>query len=37
VIEINKDNVQQTLQPGEDIELKPGQGFAKKRRWKRGA
>ena len=36
VIEIDKDNNERTLSPGETIELKPGQGFAKKIRWKRG-
>jgi len=36
VIEIDKDNLERTLQPGEIVELKPGHGFAKKIRWKRG-
>ncbi len=36
VIEIDKDNTERTLQPGEVVELKPGHGFAKKVRWKRG-
>ena len=36
VIEIDKDNNERTLQPGEVVELKPGHGFAKKVRWKRG-
>ncbi len=36
VVEIDKDNVERTLQPGEIIHLKPGHGFAKKRKWKRG-
>lgn len=36
VIEIDKDNNERTLQPGEVVELKPGHGFAKKIRWKRG-
>jgi hypothetical protein len=36
VIEIDKDNNERTLQPGEVVELKPGQGFAKKIRFKRG-
>jgi hypothetical protein len=36
VIEIDKDNNERTLTPGEVIELKPGQGFAKKIKWKRG-
>lgn len=36
VIEIDKDNNERTLASGEVIELKPGHGFAKKIRWKRG-
>ncbi len=36
VIEIDKHNVERTLQPGEVIELKPGHGFAKKVKFKRG-
>jgi hypothetical protein len=36
VIEIDKDNNEHTLQPGEVVELKPGHGFSKKVRWKRG-
>lgn len=36
VIEIDKDNNERTLQLGEIIELKPGHGFSKKVRWKRG-
>lgn len=36
VIEIDRDNNERTLAPGEVIELKPGHGFAKKVRWKRG-
>src|SRR3989344_7285785 len=36
VIEIDKDNNERTLQPGDVIELKPGHGFSKKYRWKRG-
>jgi multiubiquitin len=36
VIEIDKDNNERTLKPGEVIELKPGQGFAKKVKFKRG-
>jgi hypothetical protein len=36
VIEIDKDNNERTLQPGEVVELKPGHGFSKKVRWKRG-
>ena len=36
VIEIDKDNNERTLQPGEVVDLKPGHGFSKKIRWKRG-
>jgi hypothetical protein len=36
VIEIDKDNNERTLQPGEVIDLKPGHGFSKRIRWKRG-
>lgn len=36
VIEIDKDNNERTLKPGEVIDLKPGQGFSKKIKWKRG-
>lgn len=35
-IVIDKDNNERTLRPGEIVELKPGQGFAKKVRFKRG-
>jgi hypothetical protein len=35
-IEIDRDNIERTLQPGEVVELKPGHGFAKKVRFKRG-
>lgn len=35
-IEIDKHNVERTLQPGEVIELRPGHGFAKKVKFKRG-
>lgn len=31
-----KDNTERTLQPGETVELKPGMGFSKKVRFKRG-
>lgn len=31
-----KTNMERTLQPGEIVEIKPGQGFAKKVRFKRG-
>ena len=36
VIEIDKDNNEHTLQPGQVVELKPGHGFAKKIKFKRG-
>lgn len=36
VIEIDKDNNERTIAPNEVIEVKPGQGFGKKHRWKRG-
>lgn len=36
VIEIDRENNERTLKPGEVIDLKPGHGFAKKVRWKRG-
>ena len=36
VIEIDKDNNERTLNPGEVVHLKPGHGFGKKIRWKRG-
>ena len=36
VIEIDPDNNERTLNPGQVVELKPGHGFAKKVRWKRG-
>lgn len=34
---IDKDNNEVTLQPGQVIELKPGMGFSKKVRFKRGS
>lgn len=34
---IDKDNNERTLKPGEVIELKPGMGFSKKIRFKRGS
>ena len=34
---IDKDNNERTLEPGEIIELKPGMGFSKKVRFKRGS
>jgi hypothetical protein len=36
VVEIDKDNIEHTLKPGDVVELKPGHGFSKKVRWKRG-
>lgn len=36
IIQVDGDNEERTLAPGETIELKPGMGFAKKFRWKRG-
>ncbi len=36
VLLIDKDNNERTLKPGEIIELKPGMGFAKKVRFRRG-
>lgn len=36
VIEVDQDQNERTLSPGEVIELKPGQGFGKKFSWKRG-
>ena len=36
VIEVDKDNNERTLSPGEVIEIKPGHGFGKKHKWKRG-
>ena len=36
VIQIDADNNERTLKPGEVIELKPGHGFSKKIKWKRG-
>lgn len=36
VIEVDADNNERTLKPGEVVSLKPGQGFSKKIRWKRG-
>lgn len=35
-IMIDKDNNERTLQPGEVIEVKPGMGFSKKVRFRRG-
>ena len=36
VLMIDKDNNERTLRPGEIIELKPGMGFSKKVRFRRG-
>lgn len=36
VIEIDRDNNERTLAPEEVVPLKPGHGFAKKVKWKRG-
>ena len=36
VIEVDEDNNERTLAPGEVIMIKPGHGFGKKHRWKRG-
>lgn len=36
IIEIEADNTQRVLAPGEVEELKPGQGFAKKHKFGRG-
>lgn len=33
---ISQDNTERTLQPREVVELKPGQGFSKKIKFKRG-
>lgn len=35
-IVIDRDNNERQLRPGEEIELKPGMGFAKKVRFRRG-
>jgi hypothetical protein len=36
VIEVDEHNVEHTIQPGVTVQLKPGHGFSKKVRWKRG-
>jgi hypothetical protein len=36
VIEVDKDNNERTLAPAEVVHVKPGQGFGKKHKWKRG-
>lgn len=37
VLLVDKDNIERTLKPGEVVELKPGLGFCKKVKFKRGA
>jgi len=36
VIQVDKDNNETTLEPGQVVQLKPGMGFSKKVHWKRG-
>jgi hypothetical protein len=36
VIEVDKDNNERTLAPNEIVQIKPGHGFGKKVKWKRG-
>jgi len=36
VIEVDEHNNERTLAPGEVIHVKPGHGFGKKHKWKRG-
>jgi Multiubiquitin len=36
VIEIDADNNERTLKPEDVVDIKPGHGFAKKVKWKRG-
>jgi hypothetical protein len=36
VIEIDKDQNETTLTPGGEVQIKPGHGFSKKMKWKRG-
>jgi hypothetical protein len=36
VVEVDADNNERTLAPHEVVDLKPGLGFGKKHRWKRG-
>jgi hypothetical protein len=36
VIMVDKDNNERTLKPGEAVDLKPGLGFSKKVRFRRG-
>jgi hypothetical protein len=36
VLMIDEDNNERTLAPGETVQLRPGMGFAKKVKWRRG-
>lgn len=36
VVQVDNDNNERTLAPNEEVDLKPGLGFGKKFRWKRG-
>jgi len=36
VVVVDQNNVERTLAPGEVVEIKPGIGFGKRVRWKRG-
>ena len=36
VIQVNEDNTERTLAPGEVVELRPGHAFCRRVRWKRG-
>lgn len=36
VIMVDRDNNEKILSPGERVEIKPGVGFGKRIRWKRG-
>ena len=36
VIEVDQDNNERTLAPGETVHIQPGHGFGKKHKWKRG-
>jgi hypothetical protein len=36
VIEVDEENRERTLRPGEPVQLKPGHAFSKKVRWRRG-
>lgn len=36
VVEIDADNNEHPMKPGEIVQLKPGHGFSKKVKWKRG-